>query len=81
MRSIVVCRAAKVARPPLAVEKYGRDPARRHINDIRKAVDRLAIDGARYRKEPQANPGLQRLRTGHHFIVVANDDKRSTSFA
>lgn len=59
MRSIVVRPEAEVDIEDAAdytMEQWGRDQARRYIGDIRKAIDRLAIDGLRFPEETEAYP-------------------------
>ena len=79
MRSIVVRPEAEVDIEDAAdytMEQWGRDQARRYIGNIRKAIDRLAIDGLRFPEETEAYPGLRRMRSGHHFIFFLVDDEK-----
>ena len=79
MRSIVVRPEAEVDIEDAAdytMEQWGRDQARRYIGDIRKAIDRLAVDGLRFPEETKAYPGLRRMRSGHHFIFFLIDDEQ-----
>lgn len=73
MRSIVVRPEAEVDIEDAAdytMEQWGRDQARRYIGDIRKAIDRLAIDGLRFPEETEAYPGIttDAQRTSLHLL-------------
>ncbi len=79
MRSVVIRPEAAVDIEDAAdytAEQWGRDQARRYIGDIRKAIERLPIDGLRYPEETAAYPGLRRMRSGHHFIFFLIDDDK-----
>ena len=79
MRDIVIRPAAEADIEDAAdytIEKWGRDQARHYIGDIRKAIDRLAVDGFRYPEETPAYPGLRRMRSGHHFVFFLIDDDK-----
>lgn len=79
MRSIVVRPEAETDIEDAAdytAERWGREQARRYIGDIRKAIERLAVDGLRYPEEAEAYPGLRRMRSGRHFIFFLIDDDK-----
>ncbi|AVA14408.1 type II toxin-antitoxin system RelE/ParE family toxin [Sphingopyxis sp. MG] len=79
MRNITVRPAAEADIDNAAdytIEQWGIEQARHYIGDIRRAIERLAMDGLRHPKEADVLPGLRRARSGHHFIFYLIDDEQ-----
>lgn len=79
MRSIIVRPEAEVDIEDIAdhtIAQWGADQARHYLGDLRRTIERLAVDGLRRPEEAQLFPGLRRARSGHHFIFYLIDDER-----
>ena len=79
MRSVIIRPEAEVDIEDAAdytIEQWGHEQARHYVGDIRRAIERLAINGLRYPEEAEVFPGLRRMRNGHHFIFYLIDDER-----
>lgn len=79
MRKVIVRPDAEVDIEDAAdytIAQWGREQARQYIDDIRRGIERLAINGLRYPEESEVFPGLRRMRSGHHFIFYLIDDER-----
>lgn len=79
MRKVIVRPEAEVDIEDAAdytIAQWGREQARQYVGDLRRAIERLALNGLRYPEEAEVFPGLRRMRSGHHFIFYLIDDER-----
>ena len=79
MRSVVIRPQAEVDIEVLAdytLTPWGVEQARHYVGDLRRVIERLAVDGLRRPEEAELFPGLRRTRSGHHFIFYLIDDER-----
>src|SRR3546814_17814161 len=59
-----------------AITQGAAELACHYVGDLRRAIERLAVDGLRRPEEAELFPGLRRARSGHHFIFYLIDDER-----
>ena len=79
MRSVVIRPQAEVDIEVIAdytIEQWGAEQARHYVCDLRRAIERLAVDGLRRPEEAELFRGLRRARSGHHFIFYLIDDEQ-----
>lgn len=79
MRSVIIRPEAEVDIEVIAdytIAQWGVDQARHYVGDLRRVIERLALDGLRRPEEAELFPGLRRARSGHHFIFYLIDDER-----
>lgn len=79
MRSILIRPEAEIDIEVIAdytIAQWGIEQARHYVGDLRKAIERLAVDGLRRAEEAELFPGLRRARSGHHFIFYLIDEER-----
>lgn len=79
MRSIILRPAAEADIDDIAdytLEQWGIEQARHYVGDLRRSIERLAVDGLRRPEETDLFPGVRRARSGHHFIFYLIDDER-----
>lgn len=79
MRSVIIRPEAEVDIEGIAdytIEQWGADQARHYVGDLRRAIERLAVNGLRRPEEAEVFPGLRRARSGHHLIFYLIDDER-----
>lgn len=79
MRSILIRPEAEIDIEDIAdhtIAQWGIEQARHYVGDLRRAIERLSVDGLRRPEEAELFPGLRRARSGHHFIFYLIDDER-----
>jgi toxin ParE1/3/4 len=79
MRSVIIRPEAEVDIEAIAdytITQWGIEQARHYVGDLRRTIERLAVDGLRRPEEAQLFPGLRRARSGHYFIFYLIDDER-----
>lgn len=79
MRSVILRPEAEVDIEVIAdytIAQWGIEQARHYVDDLRRAIERLAVDGLRRPEAAELFPGLRRARSGHHFIFYLIDDER-----
>src|SRR3546814_19006151 len=80
MRSVVIRPEAEVDIEVIAdytITQWGAEQARHYVGELRRAIERLAVDGLRRPEEAERFQGRRRARGGHHsrFTLLAADRK------
>lgn len=58
------------------IDQWGVEQARHYVEDIRRIIERLAINGLRQPEQPNVFPNLRKIRSGHHLIFYLIDDRQ-----
>ncbi len=59
-----------------AIDQWGHEQARRYVEDLRAAIERLAISALRHPLYDAVWPGLRRKRSAmHHIYYLVADDR------
>ena len=57
------------------IAEWGHEQARKYVEELRRATERLAADALRYPVFDQIVPGLRRKRSGmHHIYYLTTED-------